>query len=149
MRYAGQHCLASLVSDDEKEIDNNIYEAKDHCKRAIYDAMEIGIVYLLNKIKIFNEDYKYITISDVVPEYIHKLHQINEIKSYIGETSRKDIENYEEIQKLFDQVLEIERALNSARPELNKKINNWRMGILFTLIGILIALIGILISLLK
>ncbi len=72
LRYAGRHCLDSLVSDDE-EVENNIYEAKDHCKRAIYDAMEIGIVTILEKIQIFNKDYKYITITDVLPDYISTL----------------------------------------------------------------------------
>ncbi len=160
LRYAGQHCLDSLVIDDYKEIENNIYEAKDHCKRAIYDAMEIGIVTILEKIQIFNKDYKYITITDVLPDYINTLGRIREIQSYIGKTSRRDIENnyeeiqdidnsYKEIQLLFDEVVQIEKVLESARPELNKKINNWRRGLILALISISIALIGILVALLK
>jgi len=92
------------------KIENNIYEAKDHCKRAIYDAMEIGIVYLLNRIRIFIEDYKYVTINNIIPDYINKLRRINEIKSYIPNTSRQEIgEDYEKIQNYLMKFTKLKR----------------------------------------
>lgn len=150
LRYAGQHCLASLVIDDDKEIENNIFQAKDHCKRAIYDAMEIGIVYLLKRIKIFIEDYKLVTINNIIPDYINKLRRVDEIKSYIADTSRQEVgEDYERIQKLFDEIYEIEDIFNSARPELSKKINIWRQRLILAIIALSIALIGVLVTLLN
>jgi len=149
LRYAGQHTLLSILSDDENETENNIYEAKDHCKRAIYDALEIGIVYLLRNIELFHEDYRFITVTDVIPDYLEKLKRINEYKNIINNTSRQSISNnYEKLQDIFDDLNEIVKELEIARTELNKKFNNWRRAILFTVSTIGVALIAILVSIL-
>ena len=148
LRYAGKHCLISLTSTDDDEIAQNLYEAKDHCKRATFDAMEMGIVILLDKIRIFKEDYKYVTIPDVLPDYLENLKTVRDIQSFIAKTNRLEIteDDYQKIQELFDQVFEISESFEIARSELNKKIARWKWGVILPLITIALALIGIFIS---
>ncbi len=148
LRYAGQHTLASLVANNEKVINDNIYEAKDHCKRAIYDAMEIGIVFLLGNIKSFKEEYRFVTITDIIPDYVKKLQRVEEIKNFIGQASRNKVESFNQVQAVFDEIKQIYSEFDISREELNKKYNNYRKNFTLLLIPIFIAIFGILLTIL-
>ena len=146
--YAGQHCLMSLTSEDKDTIERNIHEAKDHCKRAIYDAMEMGIVILLEKIRIFQVDYRYVIVTDVLPDYVTKLKTIREIQSFISKTNRLIIteDDYQKIQDSYSQVFEISENLELSREELNKKNRRYKLLVIYSLITIAITLAGVIIS---
>ena len=42
LRYAGQHLLRALDSDNADRIDSELDAAKRHCQRAIYDVNDSG-----------------------------------------------------------------------------------------------------------
>lgn len=154
LRYAGQHILTSLIIDDESTKEDNIYEAIDHCKRATYDALEIGLLYYLSEINSFKEDYKYITVTDVIPDYIEKLKNVREAKSFIEINNRSSIDNsidgmdkrYEEIAKHFNNLEGIYSDLDLSRDELSKKITTFRRNLLLTLLALLIAVSGVIVA---
>jgi hypothetical protein len=58
LRYVGYHLARSLNEEDNStEFDLQIGKAKGHCQRAIYDAHEAGIIFMLERVKQFREVY--------------------------------------------------------------------------------------------
>jgi len=142
-RYAGCHIARYLSGEEE----SNISDAERHCKRAIYDSMEIGISYYLDEIGNFREDYKLIPITDVVNGYVEDCQKIREIQNFISSYNRHQLENsWEVVQANFDVLEKINDKLEAARPELNKKILNWRRNIAIGLGCFVVTVISILIA---
>ena len=148
LRYAGHHTLEAIVSHNDQNKINNIYEAKDHCKRAIYDILEIGVVYLLEKIRIFQNDYKYIDITSVIPNYVDILDETWEAQNFISQINRNKIEKYDEVQSVFDRIHQIEHKLEMSRKELNKKILRFKLYLIFSICGLFLASLSVLAALL-
>ena len=70
LRNAGFHIVNALNDDGSvKSSDHHLYDARDHCRRAAYDAAVAGIISARAWIDAFREDYRGIVISEVVPTY--------------------------------------------------------------------------------
>lgn len=69
LRYAGQHILKALVKDDDEEADAELGKAKGHCQRAMYEAVEAGIMFCLDAIKAFQEEHRHLVVTEVIPDY--------------------------------------------------------------------------------
>jgi len=98
LRYAGYH-LARLFCEEEIEaMDKQINKAKSHCQRAIYDAHEIGIIYMLEQIKAFKEQYHHFPsfIIDVIPNYTENLYAAQEAADFIAKIKESHRENRSE-----------------------------------------------------
>ena len=149
LRYAGEHILNSIVSESGDSRDKELLKAGLHCKRAIYDTTEGGIIFLLEQIKLFKEDYKYIPISAVIPDYIKKLQIVDKIKNRLKVISKHNtdsiLEYYEEMQKYFEELDPILEYFNLARDELSKKLNLWRLGLILSFSALFIAFLTLII----
>lgn len=125
LRYAGYHFLAA-VPDSGQEIDTEqLQKAINHCQRSMYEAADAGILSALDMIALFRDDYKLVSITDVVPDYLKILAAAREGQKLSAEKRRhqkdtpilhKDYAQLFETLKLYCYTLEI------AREELNKKI---------------------------
>ena len=74
LRYVAFHLIEFFSSDESINIEDELNKAINHAQRARYDAVEIGIVYFLEQIKIFQQTYStYTETLDVVPKYIEYL----------------------------------------------------------------------------
>lgn len=91
LRYAGNHLLCALHCETYDEIVSNLYEARHHCQRAIYDAILIIIAYYLTKIKNFQNSYRLVKFSEVIPNYPEILIEIKEIQDFFSCTKRDDV----------------------------------------------------------
>lgn len=142
LRYAGFHCACSLIPESEEAAQDELRSAERHCQRSIYESMEIGISALLNRISYFKKDYRFVPITKAIPDYVEYLRQIRETQDFIGTTNRRDMPDaWEDIQGHFDKLLEIERTLEASRPELNKYLLLWRIGILIALLSPIVAVL--------
>ncbi len=155
LRYVGQHLLVALNSSDADEIKNNVHEANDHCRRSIYDAKEIGILYLLRRIMAFQERNKFISITEIFPEYISMMQRVSEIQKFVLDVNRKklfDDENLQLMENIFGELIKFDELITIATNEINKKYRNLIikgcLSFLAASITIIIALIGTLIALL-
>ena len=52
LRYVGYHIARAIVAQHDDSFFDELKKAENHCKRAIYDAYEVGILYFLDGIKI-------------------------------------------------------------------------------------------------
>ena len=71
LRYAGHHILKA-IDEDGNVSDDDIASAKSHCHRAMYEAPEAGIMFCLDRVKAFEEDYDDLVIGNVIDNY-HEL----------------------------------------------------------------------------
>lgn len=127
LRYVGYHLTKALCQQTDDTISSDLDKAERHCKRAIYDAVEIGVIYLLEKIQEFQQDYGHrVEIITVIPNYIDlcaNAHDTREFISHIKENCEKDRDRYyKECQPHYITLKDIYRKLDLARPEINKHI---------------------------
>ncbi len=135
LRYAGYH-LAEYFKDINKR--HHIDKACGHCKRAIYDAYEAGILYCSQEYNSFCDDYKDCTITNVIPDYVNKRKIVLDSLKFISLIEKKTKANdYKKCQDYYSELLIIIDTLNSARDELNKVIKKERLTTQVALIAVL------------
>lgn len=67
LRYAGHHMAEYLAGGDNSN--EQLSKAENHCKRAIYDAVEAGVTHQLEIIAQFQDDFRMLIIREIIPEY--------------------------------------------------------------------------------
>ena len=123
LRYAGHHILNAIdefgnVSDDE------LGKAKSHCHRAMYEAVEAGIMFCLDEIKAFQEDHRGLVVSDVIHDYHERLVRAQQAVKMIvaGRADRESIEQHvEQYRDEFRAVREIVQLFEVSRDDLSAK----------------------------
>lgn len=122
LRYAGYHLFAYLSSNG---IEDDLISAKKHCKRAIYDAAEGPLLKLLGDIQQFQTDYAKVSVTPEVPDYINHLKKAQEAKNLIEKIQPNTREAYfEAVEPHLETLNEIVNFLETARPEINKRMRN-------------------------
>lgn len=123
LRYAGHHLVRALTDTEER--DEQLRRAERHCQRAIYDAVDSGIVYCLRAIKAFKTDYRLIPVTPVVADYADILSEARAAKSVVEEARGVGDERYKYCQtarEIFPKLVRCMRRLEDSREELNKLI---------------------------
>jgi hypothetical protein len=141
LRYVTCHLLRFDRLEDEQEKQEQLRKANNHCERAIYDAVETGIIYCLEELRDFQKDYRLVVITDIVPSYLDIRAKANEVSMFISKITKDSTgdhcnnrgDHYEKCSKYFDELNGAINILTNARSEINKKLRNWRIGFLLTL----------------
>ncbi len=152
LRYVAKHLLDAIEEDvGSARYNRLISEILSHCHRAIYDAMEIGILYYEKQIRLFKQDYRKVQITDVIKDYPKHLVSVNTTIVNIAETINRNsdseaelVQKRDDIQKQFEQVETIAREFEAARPELNKLVRKRRQTTLIvctTVSGLVVAIL--------
>jgi len=143
LRYAAHHILRALIATSDSDIQVHHIKAKDHCERAIYDALDHTIIVELDTISDFQERMKWMIITDIAPNYIKDLTYCEEIKSKLSENKR-EIENssynYQQLQEYLDVIHKFKLSLPTIEQQINAKIRIQNRKDLLIIIGIIIAL---------
>lgn len=141
LRYVAFHILkansANSANNDGLEEDE-LEKAKNHCQRAIFDASEIGIIYYLWEVKVFQQDYRKAEITNIVPNYFDICTKANDANDFIQKMTKETISNhsdsrtkqYQESVAIFDGLANSVKLLTVARPEMNKRIESERRAAL-------------------
>jgi len=151
LRYAGYH-IAKATSDDNP--DENLEKAVGHCKRAIYDANESAVIFLLEDIRAFQLDYSQSAhVITVVHNYIEIKKNVHGITTRLDENKRSNHKNrdkyYESCAHDHDALKEISFTLSMARDEINKMERKDRIGTQRFIIGSLFTVVIIIIGVIK
>ena len=122
LRYVGYHLARALSTDPSSDVDAEISKAKNHCKRAIYDAYEVGIIFFLENLRQFSE--RHVENSDhvlaVIPTYVEDLAAVQKASDFIGDI-KKNYRNdrdqyYVEAQPHYQVLREISGKFLAAEP---------------------------------
>lgn len=124
LRYAGCHIARAWADhQDEQKALEEVDRAIKHVKRANYDASEIGILYYLENLRQFQEDYRLVDIPSSFPKYY-------ELCSFGEDVKEKVLSNEKDSrgelwESFWNQFLTMEanfKNLKHASVELNKKL---------------------------
>lgn len=69
LRNAGYHLVRALNDDGSVRASHHLYDARDHCRRATYDAAIAGIVSAREWLAQFQERYRDVPVAEVVPTF--------------------------------------------------------------------------------
>jgi len=123
LRYVGYHIARALCADAGSEtIDTEITKAKNHCQRAIYDAHEVGIIYLLQSIKLFKvrNAQKAGSTLIIMPSYLEDLTQAEDAATFIDQINKNHHNEretyYEQARPHYEILRNIENKLTTAEP---------------------------------
>lgn len=125
LRYAGRHLLDSLTGKTSVSSEEEYERAVRHVKRAIFDALDSGIIYCLQKIELFKNDYRKIEIT--TPGYLDIISSARKAKQLLDEArnnSETRHEYYREAREHFKELKEVCEKLEDARPEQNKRLDS-------------------------
>jgi hypothetical protein len=122
LRYAGQHLLSALNSADNKFVEEKIIDTKEHCRRAIFDAKEISLIFLLKKIEAFQKEYSGEPISDVIHDYYERMSKVQDIQELLRNLKREDylVTNgyLNDVDQSINYLIDVNKILNLARNEI-------------------------------
>jgi hypothetical protein len=121
LRYFGWHLLKALTQNNLEEL----VKAKNHAKRAIFDACEAQIVANLTSIENFENDYRVINVSEVIKDYSELMVQAENAKNFIQDHDGESREDY--YRNCVDHVeilKNINKKFKAARHDLNVKRND-------------------------
>lgn len=70
LRYVAHHLINAVnPAHSEVETDKELQRAINHCKRAVYEASEAGIMFAFDRIAKFRDDYRKVIISSIVTDW--------------------------------------------------------------------------------
>ncbi|MDQ7074607.1 MAG: hypothetical protein Q9O24_05515 [Gammaproteobacteria bacterium] len=129
LRYVGYHLVRSLCEENESEMLKQIEKAENHCKRAIYDATESGLLYFLENIMAFKRDYSNNSaIMDVLPDYAKYLAEADTARKKIAQIASNGIRDrsnyYKECHPMYCSLEKIDHQFDIARPIISKLIDD-------------------------
>lgn len=149
LRYSGYHLLRALNTTDPEERSGHIDRAERHCCRAIYDAVEVSILDRLEAIRRFEDDYRLVEVTRVLPNYVELRGRVRKAEELITTTDEDDRERYYDIcEQHYSELERVAATLEDARPELNKQLRNSRRGAMVAAVSLLVALVGALAAIL-
>lgn len=89
LRYAGKHLSEAACGNNPEE---NYAKAEHHCKRALYDALDASLLFLLYKIDLFLLEYRGYIVKKVIPEYSTIIIEVDRIREEQSSTNDRDVE---------------------------------------------------------
>jgi hypothetical protein len=118
LRYFGWHLLKALTQNNLEELT----KAKNHAKRAIFDACEAQIVANLTAIEKFQNDYRVVNVSDVLKNYADLMVSAENAKVFIQDRDGNSREYYyEKCVNHVNTLKSINQTFKAARNDLNVK----------------------------
>jgi len=129
LRYVSYHLFKACQHQNAPQKQHEeLKRAERHCKRASFDAMELGIIAQLEKITDFKNDFKDVVITDILNDFPDLMAQAEKAKNFLknaaGIEDRDDY--YEASEPHLQQLTHITEKLDANRDELVKQRN--RLG---------------------
>ncbi|MBX8492106.1 hypothetical protein K5D42_19755 [Pseudomonas cichorii] len=145
LRYAGFHMAQFLAGGDDAS--EQLSKAENHCKRAIYDAVEAGVTHQLEIIAQFQIDFRLLIIREIIPEYPEIQKKVIAAKKLIL-TPREPEERgayYEQCSEYLEQLRAAQDVLDLNRDDLLKalkRMNRITMGQAATIFSLIVCVIA-------
>lgn len=150
------HIVKALNDDGSVKTPTHLYDARDHCRRAMYDAAVAGILSARDWIAAFRQDYEGIVVRDVVPGWPEITIREKKARDLVGAGRydlKSDGERVKEYLDTFRQLRDDVDLLAANMDDLNAKklamLHDQRWTTLTGVAGIcsaIGALVGVLLS---
>ena len=142
LRYAGHHMLSAMTAEAVPEQDEEYRKAARHCQRAVYDAFDSSIAYILKNIDQFKQDYAKIEIVPHFPGYPAVMAEARRARDILvrarAEKERRE-DYYVECRAAARRLLGHLDQMEDAREELNKAIRRHNQSVFLGWGGLAVA----------
>ena len=123
LRYAGHHVLQSISDEGVVDIEK-FGQAESHCKRAMYEAAEAGIMFCLDYMKEFNSEFSDLVISEVIEDYQDRRARARQAQELVnqGRSDRISVEDH--VPQYMEEFRVVRKAMeyfDLHRDDLNAK----------------------------
>lgn len=125
LRNAGHHLLRAIDDDGTLISEAELLSAVNHARRACYEATETGIIFAVALVRKFQDDYRSIPVSSIVPDYVSRIRRCQEALRLLEVGRRPDFDRDGDHQDRIDVFREIRPFcddLDAAREEANKHV---------------------------
>lgn len=147
LRYAGYHLLNAVIPANEKSSpQDELIRATNHCKRATYEACEMGMLTAFDKISMFKTDYSQVVVSQIVPDWQQILTKCDQCRDEITSARQTGDDrsiDHTRFRDSFTELVNICRRLDHARDDLNKLIEAKRTEARRYAVNVFLAIVGI------
>jgi hypothetical protein len=149
LRNAGHHLLRALDDDGKVKDIDDLIAARNHARRASYEACEAGNLFALGIIAKFKEDYATISVDGTVPDYTGLLKKAKAAQKSVEQGRQNGLDRADDHTVRIDafrELRECAETLELAREEMNKKIDPAsfaRKTLWIGIVAIVVAVIGI------
>ena len=109
LRYVGYHIIQAGKTQDTDLINEELQKAKQHAERAIYDAIEAGLLYKIEEIKNFHIKFDHIPqTTKIIDKYLDKISEVqNTLKTITLVDKETREEKYKEIEIHYNEIINI------------------------------------------
>lgn len=151
LRYVGYHLTRALANEDPVEVEQELIKAANHARRAIYDASEAQIIFLLEKVKDFQIRHRQsASVTEVISDYITLMECAEAAKGQIATVRNKNIpvdrpEYYQLCQPHIDSLKKIVLRLELSEPEIYKKERKSARNYIITIAALVSTILGVVI----
>jgi len=124
LRYVSYHLFKALKSGIADDLQREeLKRAERHCKRASFDALELGIITAIEKVAVFREEYTCFPVSDVLSDYHDMMSDVQEAVDFLHAKAGSEYrdEYYAEAERKVTRLVQITRKLQASKEDLNKK----------------------------
>ena len=154
LRYAGYHIAKGVACFDIAELNKHIEKAVNHCKRSYYDANEVAVIYYLEEIQAFQNDFgKTNAVLSVVSDYCDLLAQAQDAADHIEEIKKTHFEDrddfYTSCDPHYQNLKQIVNKLSVARPHIvnamaadRRKVQKVVLTIVLSCLGLVVAIVS-------
>jgi hypothetical protein len=124
LRNAGHHFLCALDDSGNIADMNDLIAARNHARRAAYEAYEAGILFALGIIAKFKEDYSKTPVDGTVPSYTDLLKTAKAAQKSVEQGRQNGFDrtgDHSVRMSAFRELRACAETLSFAREEMNKK----------------------------
>lgn len=147
LRYSGQHITRAFMATDINAALKCFDEGLRHIRRAIYDAYDASVNYYLEQCRLFESDYKNITITSINNNFIAEKKGLERLKESIAQEDRSRTEDYYESKKEQIRIVkEIYENWDVSRGESNKLMKRQMLRTWIAILTLLLAALGLLVA---
>ena len=131
LRYAGYHIIKALNDNGTISDEEQLRRAISHCERAEYEAAEAGIIFVIESISRFREDFKNIVIGDIIPSYSDIIIKVRKAQDLLALGRSDEITSSERASRYMETFRELRQAdetLEANRDDLNARLSEQVRG---------------------
>lgn len=123
LRYVGYHILKACQKDDAVQQREELKRADRHCKRASFDALELGLISSFETVKAFQERHATYPVSDVLSDYHDMMTDVVKAQSFLAQNSGGEYrdEYYDTCEGWVSRLVDIAAKLTATDEEISKK----------------------------
>jgi len=132
LRYGSEHRVRAQNAESDEIRNSELVKAKSHFSRAAYDAIELRVLYSLEQLKKFQENFSKYAEKEDLPSYLEALETAKRLQKYLLDIAEhKELPDLNELKNKAHQLDEQLAKLSQNKNLLIKSIESSKKKTLY------------------